>query len=100
MEQIKNDNISSKELAGELHKPIIKKLKKAEVHSPFVDNIWDADLTDMRLISKFNKGIRFLLCVNDIFSKLTWVIPWKDKNGITITNAFQKNFRQIKPSCS
>ena len=44
----------------------------------------------MQLISKFNKGIRFLLCIIDIFSKYTWVIPLKDKKGITITNAFQK----------
>ena len=44
----------------------------------------------MQLISKFNKGIRFLLCVIDIFSKYTWVVPLKDKKGITITNAFQK----------
>ena len=44
----------------------------------------------MQLISKFNKGIRFLLCVTDIFSKHTWVIPLKDKKGVTITNGFQK----------
>ena len=55
-----------------------------------LDNIWGADLADMQLISKFNKGIRFLLCVTIIFSKYAWVIPLKDKKGITITNAFQK----------
>ena len=44
----------------------------------------------MQLISKFNKGFRFLLCVIDICSKYAWVIPLKDKKGITITNAFQK----------
>ena len=43
----------------------------------------------MQVISKFNKGFKFLLCVIDIFSKYAWVIPLKDK-GITITNAFQK----------
>ena len=42
------------------------------------------------MIRRFNKGIRFLLCVTDIFSKCTWVIPLKDKKGITSTNAFQK----------
>ena len=60
------------------------------MQSPFIDNIWGADLADMKLISKFNKGFRFLLCVNDIYSKYAWVIPLKDKKGITITNAFQK----------
>ena len=44
----------------------------------------------MQLISKSIKGIRFLLCVIDIYSKYAWAIPLKDKKGITITNAFQK----------
>ena len=56
---IKNDNISNKELAEELHKPIIRRFKKRKVQSPIIDNIWGADLADMQLISKFNKGIRF-----------------------------------------
>ena len=43
----------------------------------------------MQLISKFNKGFRFLLCVIDIFSKYAWVIPLKDKKGTSIVNAFQ-----------
>ena len=43
---------------------------------------------DIQLISKFNKGIRFLLYVIDIFSRYTWVIPLKDK-GITLTNAVE-----------
>ena len=44
----------------------------------------------MQLISKFNKGFRFLLCVINIFSKYAWVVPLKDKKGISIVNAFQK----------
>ena len=71
-------------------KPIIRKFKKRKVYSSFKDNIWGADLADMQLISKFDKGIRFLLCVIDIFSKYAWVVPLKDKKGITIANAFQK----------
>ena len=43
----------------------------------------------MQLISKFNKGTRFLLCVTDIFSKYAWVAPLKDKKVITIVNAIQ-----------
>ena len=54
----------------------------------------------MQLISKFSKGFRFLLCVIDIFSKYAWVVPLKDKKGITITNAFQKilNVSNRKPN--
>ena len=44
----------------------------------------------MQLISKFNKGFRFLLCVIDIFSKYEWVVPLKDKKGVSIEDAFQK----------
>ena len=87
---IKNENMSDQQLAEELHKPIIKNFKKRKVQLPFIENIWHADLADMQLISKFKKGFRFLLCVIDIYSKNAWVIPLKDKKGITITNAFQK----------
>ena len=87
---IKNWNMSNQESAEKFHKLIIRKFAKRKVHSSFIDNIWGADLTDMQLISKFNKGIRFLLCVIDIFSKYTWLVPLKDKKVITITNAFQK----------
>ena len=82
--------MSSKELTEELHKPIMKKFNKRKAHSCFIDNIWGAYLAHMQLKSKFNKKICFLLSVIYIFSKYTWVIPLKDKRGITITNAFQK----------
>ena len=59
----------NEQLAEEIHKPIIKKIKKRKVYSTFKDNIWGADLADMQLTSKFNRGSRFLLCVIDIFSK-------------------------------
>ena len=52
--------------AKELHKPIIRKFEKRKVYSGFRDNIWGADLADMQLIRKSNKGFRFLLCVIDI----------------------------------
>ena len=53
-----------------------------------VDNFWGVDLTDMQLISKFNKGIRFFKCVIGISSKYTWAVLLTDKKGVTITNAF------------
>ena len=65
----------NEQLAKELHKPIIRKLKKRKFYSGFKNNIWGADLADVQLISKFNKGFRFLLCVIDIFSKYAWVVP-------------------------
>ena len=69
----------NQQLVNELHKPIIKKIKRRKVYSSFKYNIWGADLADMQLLSKFNKEIRFLLCVIDIFIKYVWVISLKDK---------------------
>ena len=82
--------MSNKELAEGLHKPITGKSNKQKVYSSFMNNIWSADLFDMQLVSKFNKGLTFLLCVIDIFTNYAWVIPLKDKKGIAITNVFQK----------
>ena len=66
---VKTEVISSKELAEELQKPIIRKSEKRKVHLPFIVNIWSSDLADVQLISKFNKRFRFLLCVIDICIK-------------------------------
>ena len=49
-----------------------------------------ADLADMQLISKFNERFRFLLCVIDILNKYAWVVPLKDRKGVSIVDAFQK----------
>ena len=83
------NSISNQQLADEFHKPIIRKFKRGKVYSSFKDNIWGAGLGDMQLISKYNKKIRFLLCVIDIFSKYARVVPLKDKNGVTIVNALK-----------
>ena len=80
----------NEQLAKELQKPIIKNLKKRKVYSWFKDNIWGADLADMKLISKFNKAFRFLLCIIDIFSKYAWVVPLKDKNVLVLLMLFKK----------
>ena len=64
----------------ELHKTIIRKFKNRKVQSFFIDNIWGANGS--------------LLCVIDIFSKYAWVIPLKDKKGITVINAFQNILKE------
>ena len=62
----KNEIKQDVQLAEEKHLPIFKEFEKRKVYSSFKENIWDADLADMQLISKYKKAIRFLLCVIDI----------------------------------
>ena len=86
------------QLENELHKPIIRKFKKRKVYSSFRDNIWGVDLADMQSLSKYNKGIKYLLCAIDLFSKYAWVVPIKDKKGTSIVNAFKKIISKHKPN--
>ena len=81
-------------LADERHKPIIRKFNKRKVYSQFKDNIWGIDLADMQSLSRKNKGLKYLLCAIDLYSKYAFVIPLKDKKGITIVNTFNKIIKQ------
>ena len=87
---------SSSILADELNKPVIKKFNKRKVYSQFKDNIWGVDLADMQPLSRKNKGIKYLLCTTDLYSKYAFVIPLKDKKGISTVNAFNKIIKQSK----
>ena len=93
---VNNEIKQTEQLAEQLQKPLIEKFKRRKLFSSFKDNIWGTDLADMQLISKFNKGFRFLLCVIDIFSKYAWFVILKDKKGMTIVNAFQKIINDSK----
>ena len=90
LERIKNNKI----LAEELHKRVIKKFNKRKVYSQFIDKIWGVDLADMQSLSKKNKGIKYRLCAIDLYSKYAFVVPLKDKKGISIVNACNKIIKQ------
>ena len=90
--KLKNTARNSSILADELHKPIIRKFNKRKVYSQFKDNIWGIDLADMQSLK--NKGIKYLLCALDLYSKYAFVVPLKDKKGISIVNAFNKIIKQ------
>ena len=74
-------------MTEELRKPIIRKFK-VEI------------ILQLKTICRFNKRIRFLLCVTEIFSKYAWVVPLKDKRDVIIINAFQNilNSSKRKPN--
>ena len=82
--------INNVKLADELHKPVIKKFSKCKVYSSFKDNILGVDLADMQLLSRQNKGIKYLLCAIDFFSKYAFVVPLKDKKGASVVKGFKK----------
>ena len=81
-------------LAEELHAPIRRKFKRRRVFVYNIDDIWSADLKDMQLLSKFNKGYKYLLTVIDVFSKYAYVAPLKTKSSEEVINAFKSLFKE------
>ena len=92
--KLKNTARNSSILADERHKPIIRKFNKRKLYSQFKDNRWEVDLAGMQSLSRKNKGIKYLLCAIDLYSKYAFVIRLKDEKGISIANAFYKIIKQ------
>ena len=59
-----------------------------------VDKTWAADLVDICVFSWDNKGFKFILRIIDVFSKYGWLVPLKDKKGLTMRETFQKVFKE------
>ena len=89
--------VTKKDLAEELHKPITRKFKKRRVLVNGIDKIWAVDLVDMQGFSKFNRNVKYLLAVIEVFSKYRWVIPLKDKMGKSVASALETIFKERKP---
>ena len=86
----------SQQLAEELHKPITRNFRKRTVISYGIDKIWAADLVEMQKYSKWNKGIKYLLMVIDVFSKYGWIVTLKDKKTESVSLAFDTIFKKSK----
>ena len=84
-------------MAEELHKPVTRKFPKRKVYVSGIDKIWAADLIDMQAFSKYNKGVKYLLTIIDVFSKYGWIVPLKQKTGIAVASALEKVFKERKP---
>ena len=67
-------DVWAQQLAEELHKPIRRNFTKRRVFSNGIDEIWAVDLVEMQKFSKWNKGIKYLLMVIDVFSKFGWIV--------------------------
>ena len=86
----------SQQLADELHKPVTKNFSKRKVISNGTDEILAVDLVEMQKFSKWNRGIKYLLMVIDVFSKYGWIKPLKDKKTESVSKAFNEIFKRSK----
>jgi len=95
-------NISNKKLndtdkmilAKELHKPVRKKFPKRRIFTKCIDDLWAADLVIMRNYSDENEDYSYILTVIDTFSKFSWALELKKKDGISVSEAFEKIIKQ------
>ena len=86
------------ELAEEIHKPLSKTFERRRDNINGIVEIWAADLIDMQAFSKQNKGIKYLLTIIDVFSKVVRIVPVKQNTGQEIANAIIENFEERKPT--
>ena len=84
-------------LADELHKPVRTNFPKRYVFVRNVDDIWGADLIDMRALSKVNDDFKYVVMVIDVFSKYGWAVPIKYKTGEEVRNALESIFKKATP---
>ena len=76
---------------------VVKSFPKRRVYVHSIDQTWAVDLIDMQQYSKQNKHYRYLLAAIDIFSKNGWLVPLKNKTGVTVSEAFKTLFKERKP---
>ena len=84
-------------LADELHRPVRKRFPKRQVFVRHVDDVWGVDLVDMKALSKQNNGFKYILMIEDIFSKYGWAVPIKFKTGAVVAEALKKIFKEKMP---
>ena len=76
-------------LAKEVFSPQITTFRRERIIPLYKDETWSADLYDKSSLIKYNNNNKFILTVIDIFTKYAWVIPLKNKSGLSITNGFK-----------
>lgn len=76
-----------------LHKPIRRKFNRERIIVSDIDVQWEADLVEMKGVSRINRDYAYLLTVIDVLSKFAWVVPLKNKQASSIVIAFERIFK-------
>ena len=87
-------SIMQKNLMYSLHKPVRVRYTRNPTVANSIDHQWAADLADMKNLSPYNKGVKYLLTVVDVLSKYAWVVPMKNKTGAEQTRAFESILKE------
>lgn len=77
-----------------LHKPVHRKFPRNKYVLSNLNELWQADLSDMRTYSKYNDGFNYILCVIDVFTKYAYARPMKSKNSSTIKTCLESIFHE------
>ena len=78
----------NEEPVQELHKPVIEQFKRRKVYARFKDNIWNADVAEIKSLSSANCGVKYLLCVMRVFTEYSWTKTLKDNKAKTVLRDF------------
>jgi transposase InsO family protein len=77
-----------------LHKPTRRTFKRNFTYVSGIDKQWQADLADMQLLSRYNKGNKYILTCIDVFSKYAWAIPVQSKSAVSMVAGFKELFKE------
>jgi transposase InsO family protein len=81
-----------------LHKPTAKRFLRRKTFAKTINDVFQADLADMRNLAPFNDGFSYILTCIDVFSRYAFAVPVKDKRGLTVSAAFGKIFADRTPN--
>ena len=73
-----------------LHRPVRRKFPRLHYSVTNIDDVWEADLIELRNLKSHNDGYSYLLVIIDVFSKYVWIEPLRDKTSIGVTHAFER----------
>ena len=89
------NNFTMEDLSEELSKPVTHKFQRKKTIVNYIDHIHSADLVDMKMYSKINKGYNYIFTNIDIFSKYAWAFPIKSKKYKMLNYVFKKYLKNV-----